>query len=111
LDFPGVDVRVIEAPHTDASSGKLTSSRFITTITDPLLATASDLVELFTKQRSLSAAFDEFRAHSDSARIVLRSKMPDGVRQELYGFLCVHYAMRRLMNTPPVGSEQASLTQ
>jgi len=29
---------------------------------------------------------------------VLRSKTPDGVRQEIYGYLCVHYAIRWLMH-------------
>jgi hypothetical protein len=105
------DVRVIEARSVTSESDAAAATRYVTTIADPLLASAADLVALFGKQRSLAAAFDEFRAHSDSGRIVLRSKIPDGVRQEIYGFLCVHYAMRRLMNAPPVGSEQASLTQ
>jgi len=30
---------------------------------------------------------------------VLRSKAPDGVTQELYGYLCLHYAIRWLMHT------------
>ena len=30
--------------------------------------------------------------------MVLRSKQPEGVRQELYGYLCVHYAVRWLMH-------------
>ena len=30
--------------------------------------------------------------------MVLRSKMPDGVRQEIYGYLCVYSAVRRLMH-------------
>jgi len=29
---------------------------------------------------------------------VLRSKHPDGVYQEVYGYLCTHYAIRRLMH-------------
>ena len=31
--------------------------------------------------------------------MVLRSKMPDGVIQEVYGYLCVHYAIRWLMHS------------
>ncbi len=31
--------------------------------------------------------------------LVLRSKMPDGVIQEVYGYLCVHYAIRWLMHS------------
>lgn len=30
---------------------------------------------------------------------MLRSKSPDGVRQETYGYLCTHYAIRALMAT------------
>ena len=30
--------------------------------------------------------------------MVLRSKQPDGVYQEAYGYLCTHYAIRRLMH-------------
>jgi hypothetical protein len=30
--------------------------------------------------------------------VVLRSKQPDGVYQEAYGYLCTHYAIRRLMH-------------
>jgi len=30
---------------------------------------------------------------------VLRSKIPDGVIQEVYGYLCVHYAIRWLMHS------------
>ena len=30
--------------------------------------------------------------------MVLRSKAPDGVYQEAYGYLCTHYAIRRLMH-------------
>jgi hypothetical protein len=33
------------------------------------------------------------------ARGVLRSKAPDGVRQEIYGHLCTHYTIRALMHT------------
>ena len=34
----------------------------------------------------------------DRPRVVLRSKMPDGVLQELWGYLCVHFAVRWLMH-------------
>jgi hypothetical protein len=31
--------------------------------------------------------------------VVLRSKMPGGVLQEVYAYLCVHYAIRWLMHS------------
>ncbi len=36
--------------------------------------------------------------------MVLRSKTPDGVIQEIYGYLCVHYAIRWLMHTIAIES-------
>lgn len=91
----GRDFRLIDVNHGTASP-----VRFITTIADPALASNDDLIELFATRRTLASAFDEFRVHPDSPRIVLRSKVPDGVRQELYGYLCVHYAMRLIVNPP-----------
>ncbi|WP_407933011.1 transposase domain-containing protein [Herbiconiux daphne] len=96
-------VRVLEFPD-DAGQGRPTDPdrrrRFITTLRDPAAAPVSELVGLFTRRRSLASAFDEFRAQSTSPRVVLRSKMPGGVRQEIYGYLLVHYAMRWIMNAP-----------
>ena len=37
------------------------------------------------------------KTHQRGPRAVLRSKSPDGVRQEAYGYLCTHYAIRALM--------------
>ena len=36
---------------------------------------------------------------ADGARLVLRSQLPDGVRQEVWAYLCVHHAIRWLMHT------------
>ncbi len=36
--------------------------------------------------------------HQRGARVVLRSKDPEGVYQEAYGYLATHYAIRRLMH-------------
>jgi len=41
---------------------------------------------------------DELKVHQRGARVVLRSKTPDGVIQEAYGHLCVHYAIRWLIH-------------
>jgi hypothetical protein len=45
------------------------------------------------------SSLDELKTHQRGPRVVLRSKMPDGVHQELYGYLCVHYAVRWLMHS------------
>jgi hypothetical protein len=41
---------------------------------------------------------DELKTHQRGPKVVLRSKQPDGVTQEIYGYLCVHYAIRWLMH-------------
>ena len=41
---------------------------------------------------------DELKTPLRGARIVLRSKTPELVRQELYGLLMAHFALRALMH-------------
>jgi hypothetical protein len=91
-------VRVLEyAAPGDPALGTSTY-RLITTIMDPERAPAADLGDLFAQRWEITSAFDELTSHHLSPRVVLRSKAPDGVRQEVWGFLCVHYAIRWLMH-------------
>ena len=46
----------------------------------------------------IETALDELKTHLRGARIVLRSKTPELVRQELYGLLLAHFAIRALMH-------------
>src|ERR1700755_1637608 len=41
-------------------------------------------------------ALDELKTHLRGAQVVLRSKTPDLVKQEFYGFLLAHFAVRGL---------------
>jgi hypothetical protein len=43
-------------------------------------------------------ALDELKTHLRGARLVLRSKTPELVRQEFYGLLLAHFAIRGLMH-------------
>jgi hypothetical protein len=45
---------------------------------------------------------DELKTHLRGARVVLRSKTPDLVRQECYGLLLAHFALRGLMHEAAV---------
>jgi hypothetical protein len=49
-------------------------------------------------------ALDELKTHLRGARIVLRSKTPDLVRQEFYGLLMAHFAIRGLMHEAALDS-------
>ena len=72
--------------------------RLITTIVDPAAAPAEDLAALYPQRWEFETVLDELKTHQRGPRVVLRSKQPTGVRQELYGHLCVHYAIRWLMH-------------
>ena len=41
--------------------------------------------------------FDELETHQRGPRMVMRSKSPALVRQEIWGYLCCHYAIHTLM--------------
>jgi hypothetical protein len=71
--------------------------RLFTTLTDPDRAPAADLAAAHTQRWEIENTFDELKTHQRGPRVVLRSKTPDLVRQEIWGYLCCHYAIRSLM--------------
>jgi len=80
-------------------TGEETRYRLLTTILDEKKAPAGELAGLYPERWEFETALDELKTHQRSPRVVLRSKMPDGVLQEAYGYLCVHYAIRWLMHS------------
>lgn len=72
--------------------------RLLSTMLDPEQAPAVELAALYRERWELEGALDELKTHQRGPRVVLRSKHPDGVIQEAYGYLCTHYAIRRLMH-------------
>jgi hypothetical protein len=95
----GQRARVIEYRLDDpALASEEQRYRLITTLLDPDTAPASELAGLYPQRWELESALDELKTHQRGPRVVLRSKAPDGVRQEVYGHLCCHYAIRRLMH-------------
>ncbi|MCX5309106.1 hypothetical protein OG304_37695 [Streptomyces sp. NBC_00160] len=50
---------------------------------------------------------DEIKTHQRGAKsVVLASKTPEGVRQEIYAHLLVHHALRALMAEAAAGSPE-----
>ncbi|MEU1200971.1 IS4 family transposase [Streptomyces sp. NPDC005813] len=72
--------------------------RLITTICDPKEASATDLAGLYHQRWEIENTLDEIKTHQGGPRLVLRSQYPDGVEQEIYGFLLVHHALRDIMH-------------
>ncbi|MGO9332721.1 MAG: IS4 family transposase [Acidimicrobiales bacterium] len=98
----GVSVRVVEYlldPPPPSASGEETRYRLLTTILEDERAPAAELAGLYPERWEFETALDELKTHQRSPRVVLRSKMPEGVLQEAYGYLCVHYAIRWLMHS------------
>lgn len=101
----GMAVRVIEYEIDDP--GRAASDaryRLLCTILDPDHAPAAELAPLYAQRWEFESALDELKVHQRGPRVVLRSKTPDGVVQEAYGHLCVHYAIRWLMHTVALGA-------
>ena len=89
-------VRVIEY-RLEGVPGAEPLYRLVTTILDPSQAPAQELAALYHERWEIETALDELKTHLRGAKIVLRSKTPDLVRQEFYGLLLAHFALRSLM--------------
>lgn len=93
----GTTVRAIEYT-LDGIAGSEPVYRLITTILDPNEAPAEELAALYHERWEIETAFDELKTHLRGARVVLRSKTSDLVKQELYGLLMAHFAIRGIMH-------------
>ena len=92
-----IRVRVIEYRlHGVADAEPL--YRLLTSLLGPQQAPASELAALYHERWEIETALDELKTHLRGARMVLRSKTPDLVRQEFYGLLMAHFAVRALMH-------------
>jgi hypothetical protein len=96
----GIPVRVVEYGIDDPGRPQAEETRYrlLTTILDPTLAPAPELAALYAERWEFETLLDEIKNHQRGPRVVLRSKKPDGVRQEAYAYLCLHYAIRVLMH-------------
>lgn len=95
---PGVAVRVIDYRIDDEGRPNAEPLyRLVTTILDPEKAPARELAALYAERWQIEIGIKEVKVYQGRPNRVLRSKKPDGVLQELYGFLIVHYAIRWLI--------------
>ena len=71
--------------------------RLLTTLLDPAQAPAVELAALHHERWEIEGAFAELKTQLRGARVVLRSRAPELVRQEVWGLLLAHFAIRGLM--------------
>jgi hypothetical protein len=93
----GLVVRVIEY-QLEGIEGAEPGYRLVTTLLDYEQAPAVELAALYHDRWEIETTFDELKTHLRGSRIILRSKTPELVRQEFYGLLMAHFAVRGLMH-------------
>lgn len=100
-----IPVRVIEYtldrdPDTGRAlpASKRETYRLVTTILDPTHAPADELAELYSQRWEHETLLDEIKVHQQDNRLVLRSRTPERVEQEVWGILALHRALRKLIH-------------
>ena len=93
-DREGIVVRLVDY----RIDGVRESYRLVTNILDPAKAPALELARLYSERWTIETAFDEIKTHLRGNNIVLRSKLPELVRQDVFGLLLAHYGVRFVMH-------------
>jgi hypothetical protein len=96
-DATHIPVRVVE--YTVSGDGDTVSEHFrlITTILDPQEASALELAAAYQQRWEYEISLKEIETQLLESGTGLRSKSPEMVRQEWWGLLLAHYAIRALM--------------
>lgn len=79
--------------------------RLFTTVLDPTLAPALELATLYHERWEVENTLDEIKVHLRGRDVVLRSKTPDLVMQELYGLFLAHFTVRALMHEAAIQAD------
>ncbi len=101
----GVSVRVVDY-RLEGIAGAEPIYRLLTTILDPDRAAARELAALYHERWEIEPALDELKTHLRGAKIVLRSKTPELVRQEFYGLMMAHFAIRSLIHEAALKADE-----
>lgn len=96
-DRNGITVRVIEY-RLRGVAGTEEKYILVTTILDHREAPAEELAALYHERWEIEMAYDEMKTHLKAVGGALRSKTPELVKQEFYGFLLAHYVIRHVMH-------------
>lgn len=101
----GIVVRVIDYRLKNVKDAE-PIYRLITTILDHEKAPAKELAALYHERWEIETALDELKTHLRGAQIILRSKTPELVRQEFFGLLMAHFAIRGLMHEAALKADE-----
>jgi len=101
----GIRVRAVEY-RLEGVAGAEPIYRLLTTILDPAQARAADLAALYHERWEIEVALAELKTGLRGARVVLRSKTPELVRQEFWGLVLAHFAVRGLMHEAALKADE-----
>ena len=101
----GIRVRVVEY-RLAGIAGAEPLYRLLTTLLDPAQAPAAELAALYHERWEIEGALAELKTRLRGARVVLRSKTPELVRQEVWGLLLAHFAVRGLMHEAALKADE-----
>ena len=101
----GIPVRVVEYQLTGLAEAE-PLYRLLTTLLDPAQAPAAELAALYHERWEIEGALAELKTQLRGARVVLRSKTPELVRQEVWGLLLAHFAVRGLMHEAALKADE-----
>jgi len=101
----GVTVRVIEYELVGVPDAE-PIYRLVTTILEPEAAPAQQLAALYPERWEIETALDELKTHLRGSHIVLRSKTPELVKQEVFGLLMAHFAIRGLIHEAALKADE-----
>ena len=101
----GVQVRVVEY-RLEGIADAEPLYRLVTTILDEAKAPATELAALYHERWEIEGALAELKTQLRGARVVLRSKTPELVKQEVWGLLLAHFAVRGLMHEAALQADE-----
>jgi len=101
----GVQVRVAEYRLEGVADAE-PLYRLVTSLLEPAQAPAVELAALYHERWEIEGALAELKTQLRGARVVLRSKTPELVRQEVWGLLLAHFAVRGLMHEAALRADE-----
>jgi len=102
-DWDGIVVRVIEYTHDDPNRpGCGERHRLITDLLNPEDLPATEAPMVYHERWEEELSLDELKTHLSGREVLVRSKTPAGVVQEVYGLVLAHYVIRRVMHDAAV---------
>ena len=100
-------VRVVEYKVKASRGGEFTAVRLVTSILDPDAAPALELANLYSQRWNIETGFKEIKSTLRMKQKTLRSKLPKLARQEFWGILLAHYAIKRTIHDAGVANGMA----